>query len=77
MLTRKDGVSQRIMYVEGLWAFFFELFVQRLASFGERLRAIDRIAANCYEDLYVGTGSPPSPRRVYCLFPTCRAEAVR
>lgn len=63
VLTRKDGVSQRIMYVEGLWAFFFELFVQRLASFGERLRAIDRIAANCYEDLYVGMGAAqPTPR---------------
>lgn len=63
VLLRKDGVAQRVLYVEGLWAFFFDLFVQRLATFGERLRAIDRIGANCYEDLYVGMGAAqPTPR---------------
>lgn len=63
VLERKDAVGQRILYVEGIWAFFFELFVQRLSPFGERLRAIDRIAVNCYEDLYVGMASAqPTPR---------------
>jgi len=63
MLERKDAVSQRVLYVEGLWDFFFDLFVQRLSKFGERLRAVDRIGANCYEDLYVGMGSAqPTPR---------------
>jgi hypothetical protein len=63
VLHRKDEVSRRVLYVEGLWAFFFELFVQRLAAFAERLRAVDRIAANCYEDLYVGMGAAqPTPR---------------
>ncbi len=31
-------------------------------GFGERLRAVDRIGANCYEDLYVGMGTAkPTP----------------
>jgi len=63
VLDRKDAVGQRILYVEGIWAFFFDLFVQRKSTFGERLRAVDRIAANCYEDLYVGMGAAqPTPR---------------
>jgi hypothetical protein len=63
VLVRKDAVAERVLYVESLWTFFFDLFVQRLASFAERLRAVDRIAANCYEDLYVGMGSAqPTPR---------------
>ena len=36
--------------------------MQRLSKFGERLRAVDRIGANCYEDLYVGMGTAkPTP----------------
>jgi hypothetical protein len=63
VLERKDAVAQRVLYVEGIWDFYFDLFVQRLSAFGERLRAVDRIAANCYEDLYVGMGSAqPTPR---------------
>jgi hypothetical protein len=62
LLERKEAVANRVLYVEGLWDFFFDLFVQRLSSFGERLRAIDRIGANCYEDLYVGMGTAkPTP----------------
>jgi hypothetical protein len=33
------------------------MFVQRLSAFGERLRAIDRIAIGCYEKVYVGLGT--------------------
>jgi hypothetical protein len=62
MLGRKERVSGRVLYAEGIWDFYFDLFVQRLSSFGERLRAIDRIAANCYEDLYLGLGTArPAP----------------
>jgi hypothetical protein len=62
LLERKQIVSDRVLYVEGLWDFYFDLFVQRLSNFGERLRSIDRIAANCYEDLYVGLGTAqPTP----------------
>lgn len=62
LLERKQTVSDRVLYVEGIWDFYFDLFVQRLSSFGERLRTVDRIAANCYEDLYVGLGTAqPTP----------------
>jgi hypothetical protein len=62
LLARKDVVTRRVLYVEGIWDFYFDLFVQRLSVFGERLRAIDRISANCYEDLYLGLGTArPTP----------------
>ncbi|HEY2476562.1 MAG TPA: hypothetical protein VGI19_17410 [Candidatus Cybelea sp.] len=62
VLVRKQAISTRVTYVEGIWDFYFDLFVQRLSKFGERLRAVDRIGANCYEDLYVGMGTAkPTP----------------
>jgi hypothetical protein len=62
LLERKQVASNRVLYVEGIWDFYFDLFVQRLSSFGERLLSVDRIAANCYEDLYVGIGTAqPTP----------------
>jgi len=62
LLERKHKVSNQVLYVEGIWDFYFDLFVQRLSHFGERLRAVDRIAANCYEDLYLGMGNAqPTP----------------
>jgi hypothetical protein len=62
LLERKEIVGNRVLYVEGIWDFYFDLFIQRLSSFGERLRSVDRIAANCYEDLYTGLGNAqPTP----------------
>jgi hypothetical protein len=62
LLERKQKVGGRVLYVEGIWDFYFDLFVQRLSSFGERLRAVDRIGANCYEDIYLGMGTAqPTP----------------
>ena len=62
LLERKQQVGNRVLYVEGIWDFYFDLFVQRLSTFNERLRAVDRIAANCYEDLYLGLGTAqPTP----------------
>lgn len=62
LLERKQSVSNQVLYLEGIWDFYFDLFVQRLSSFGERLRAIDRIAINCYEKVYVGLGTAqPTP----------------
>jgi len=62
LLERKDTVAGQVLYVEGIWDFYFDLFVQRLSSFGERLRSVDRIGANCYEDVYVGLGTAqPTP----------------
>lgn len=53
LLKRKHQVGLRILYVEGIWDFYFDLFSQRLSSFGERLRSVDRIGTNCYEDVYL------------------------
>jgi hypothetical protein len=62
LLDRKQLVSNRVLYVEGIWDFYFDLFVQRLSSFGERLRAVDRIAIGCYEKVYTGLGvAKPTP----------------
>lgn len=62
LLNRKQRVSNRVLYVEGIWDFYFDLFVQRLSSFGERLRAVDRIAIGCYEKVYTGLGvAKPTP----------------
>src|SRR5437588_5815471 len=56
LLERKQVASNRVLYVEGIWDFYFDLFVQRLSNFNERLLSVDRICANCYEDLYIGIG---------------------
>ncbi len=62
LLERKHQVALRVLYIEGIWDFYFDLFSQRLSSFGERLRAVDRIAANCYEDVYLSLGTArPTP----------------
>ncbi len=62
LLTRKQAAGNRVLHAEGIWDFYFDLFVQRLSTFGERLRTVDRICANCYEDLYVGVGTAqPTP----------------
>jgi hypothetical protein len=72
LLSRKESASNRVLYVEGIWDFYFDLFVQRLSTLGERLRAVDRIAANCYEDLYLGVGTAkPTPT----LLPFSYADA--
>jgi hypothetical protein len=57
VLKRKAVFGARVLYLEGIWDFYFDLFVQRLSAFGERLRSVDRIGANCYEDLYLGLGT--------------------
>lgn len=57
LLERKQVISNQVLYLEGIWDFYFDLFVQRLSSFGEQLRSVDRIAINCYEKVYVGLGT--------------------
>jgi hypothetical protein len=69
VLRRKDVVGAQVTFVEAMWAFYWEIFTQRLSpTFAERLRTVDRIGANCYEDLYVGMATArPTPR----LLPFC------
>lgn len=57
LLERKQKIGDQVLYLEGIWDFYFDMFVQRLSAFGERLRAIDRIAVGCYEKVYVGLGT--------------------
>lgn len=57
LLERKQAVSNQVLYLEGIWDFYFDLFVQRLSSFGERLRSVDRIAISCYEKIYASLGT--------------------
>ena len=38
LLERKETVTRQVFYAEGIWDFYFDLFVQRLSAFGERLR---------------------------------------
>jgi hypothetical protein len=57
LLERKEVAGNRVLYVEGIWDFYFDLFVQRLSNFNERLLSVDRICANCYEDLFIGIGT--------------------
>jgi hypothetical protein len=57
LLERKQKIGDQVLYLEGIWDFYFDMFVQRLSTFGERLRAIDRIAVGCYEKVYVGLGT--------------------
>src|SRR5438876_8853042 len=62
LLERKEVASNRVLYVEGIWDYYFDLFVQRLSNFSERLLSVDRICANCYEDLYVSIcAAQPTP----------------
>jgi len=62
LLERKQKVGDQVQYLEGIWDFYFDMFVQRLSAFGERLRAIDRITVGCYEKVYVGLGTAkPTP----------------
>lgn len=64
VLKRKTAASLRVLYVEGIWDFYFDLFVQRLSRFGERLHAVDRIASSCYRAVFVpptGPGRPAPP----------------
>lgn len=57
LLERKQKISDQVLALEGIWDFYFDMFVQRLSTFGERLRSIDRIAVGCYEKVYVGLGT--------------------
>jgi hypothetical protein len=61
----------QVLYVEGIWDFYFDLFVQRLSTFGERLHAVDQIAASCYHAIYDGL---PGVRRP-ALLPFAYAQS--
>ncbi len=64
LVTRKDRAHERVRAIEQIWDFYFELFGQRQTQFGNWLLGCDRIALDCYQDIYMGLGiarSIPAP----------------
>ncbi len=58
LLERKEMIGNQVLYVEGIWDFYFDLFVQRLSSFGERLRSIGlRLTAT---KTFMSASAPPN-----------------
>lgn len=64
MLCRKEQAHNWVQSIEQIWDFYFELFGQRQSQFGNWLLGCDRIALDCYQDIYMGLGkarSIPAP----------------
>ncbi|MGL5064431.1 MAG: hypothetical protein ACRC62_30965 [Microcoleus sp.] len=64
LMNRKDKAHDWVRAIEQIWDFYFELFGQRQSKFGNWLLGCDRIALDCYQDVYMGLGiakSIPSP----------------
>jgi hypothetical protein len=64
LLAERQRGERQIKLLEKIWAFYFELFGQRQSRFGELLLANDRIALDCYQDVFLGLGkarSIPTP----------------
>ena len=60
----KEHASEKVKKIELIWDFYLELFSQRQSQFGDWLVSCDRIALDCYQDIYMGLGthkSIPSP----------------
>lgn len=64
LVSRKEWAHHWVQAIEQIWDFYFELFGQRQTKFGDWLLACDRIALDCYQDVYMGLGkarSIPAP----------------
>lgn len=64
LLIHKQRAGQSVKLIERIWHYYFELFGQRQSRVANWLLASDRIARNCYQEVYVGLGvarSIPSP----------------
>ncbi len=60
----KSLSKRRLSATERIWAFYRDLFEQRLGPFAEQLEAMDKIALDCYQACYMGLGkarSIPTP----------------
>lgn len=60
----KDAAYGGTRRTEGIWHFYDELFAQRKGVFATELGAMDRIALDCYQAVWMGLGrarSLPSP----------------
>lgn len=64
LISSKDLAHDWVRAIEQIWDFYFELFGQRQSRFGNWLLGCDRIALDCYQDVYMGLGvakSIPAP----------------
>ena len=62
--TFKSLAKRRLSATERIWAFYRDLFEQRVGPFAAELSAMDRIALDCYQACYMGLGkarSIPTP----------------
>jgi hypothetical protein len=64
LVSQKEHAHTWVRRIERIWDFYFELFGQRQSRFADWLLSCDRIALDCYQDVYMGLGtakSIPSP----------------
>ena len=64
MVSRKERAHHWVQAIERVWDFYFELFGQRQSEFADWLVSCDRIALDCYQDMYMGlvvARSVPAP----------------
>lgn len=64
LVSRKEKAHHWVQAIEKIWDFYLELFGQRQTQFGSWLLACDRIALDCYQDIFMGLGkarSIPAP----------------
>ncbi|GET44545.1 hypothetical protein [Microseira wollei] len=64
LMICQDRAQDWVRAIEQIWDFYFELFGQRQSKFGNWLLGCDRIALDCYQDIYMGLGiakSIPAP----------------
>lgn len=60
VLEHKEHAHSWVRAIERIWDFYFELFGQRQSQFGHWLLSCDRIALDCYQDVYMGLGQAKS-----------------
>jgi hypothetical protein len=60
VVSQKERAHRWVQAIERIWDFYFELFGQRQSQFADWLLSCDRIALDCYQDVYMGLGKAKS-----------------
>jgi hypothetical protein len=60
VVRSKERAHNWVRAIERIWDFYFELFGQRQSQFADWLLSCDRIALDCYQDVYMGLGTARS-----------------
>ncbi len=60
VVKTKERAHNWVRTIERIWDFYFELFGQRQSHFADWLLSCDRIALDCYQDVYMGLGTAKS-----------------